>query len=322
MTFKKRTKLRILTIPFISFIIFPLCFIVSCSKGDINNMTVSQLVDYYYPPNKFQIKLNVLGQNIEAKDFTNDESLFLVKPENKPNLKCEFIPGKNQYFSSKGEVIVTYKFTKISTNEQIEKTFLVKGFKKSSFQDYIDEIYGDIKIQPTIVAKEYTASQDIWSPLLITDEYFEGLPKSKDDGIKVEVESVIANEEECYIDIYYKFSSDDEYVRKVYRVEGFKEAASFDEIINENYGEIQITPTKKALEIPLTIENWPVEKITSEYFNGLPVSKNGIDVSVIETKIDDDYLLSNILFITFKFKKEAKSTYRTIGVKFNKSFLF
>lgn len=298
----------------------PIFYVSSCSKVDLSNLTISQLVDHYYPSN-FRIELRPwVSQEIEAKDdisFPKDESIFSKKPEDQPDLDCEYIPEKNEYFPFKAEIKAAYRFTKLSTNETIEKKFLVQGFKEVPFKEYVDEIYKDVKIELTEEGKKYTASQ-YSDPSMINNLFFDGLPQSK-DGIKVEVESIKTNEQESSIEISYKFSKNGKEAMKSFTVKGFKPPTSFDEIVNEQYPEIIITPTKKALEIPLTKENWPVEKITSEYFNGLPVSKGGITVVVFETKISDDADLSNFLFISFKFSKNSSSIYRTYGVNFSRS---
>ena len=91
-------------------------------------------------------------------------------------------------------------------------------------------------------------------------------------------------------------------------VTGFKKPESLWDIVNELYPNIEITPKEDSKKLTATEENWPIEKITDEYFNGLPKSKEGIIVTIKSLS----YLPEDgCLFVDFQYSKGEQSIERT-----------
>lgn len=165
------------------------------------------------------------------------------------------------------------------------------------------EAMNNVKITANELAKEKTAYG--WTVKDITSKYFDNLP-TNGKGILVKILSVDNYPNDQKIDITIQFStiiSDGVSViteTRVYEVNGFRKE-TIDERVDRIYGDLNITPTVKGIQIPAIEENWSLKDINEENFKGLPEDQEGISVELVGLGFDDSDFLQGKIILTYKF---------------------
>lgn len=279
------------------------------SNVDLSSLSFEQVVNLLYgsikiSPKELAKEYTATEENFPINNF--NEILFNNFPKSQEGIDVK-VKEVKKYDPDQGEITIVINYSR--DGESIDKEYLIEGFaiEVKSFDEIIDELYSDVQILLTPKGEELTASKDTWTISMINQQYFYGLP-TKQEGISVNVISIETNELACLMEIKYEFSRDNDVTTRTYTVTGFKKPESLWDIVNELYPNIKITPKEDSKKLTATEENWPIEKITDEYFNGLPKSKEGIIVTIKSLS----YLPEDgCLFVDFQYSKGEQSIERT-----------
>ncbi len=287
------------------------------SSIDLSNLTFSQQVNLLYgdveiKPTSFASQLTASSDNWPISNINGQ--FFTGYPKSKNGIEVATKEVKN-YDVVNGQMTIIITYSK-QDQQPIDKEYVISGFLlesevPKSFQEKVNELYGNIKITLTNKGKQLNASPDIWDVSMINSDYFNDLPVSQ-SGITAKVLYVVANELNSTIDITYKYSDGNESITKEYTVTGFKQIARLDDLVNSVYENVQISPTNQAKALTATDSNWPLNKINSDYFNGLPTSQQGITVKATAVTCNSK---DGVLFIDFLFTKGSQKTQRTYTVE-------
>ncbi len=301
--------------------------VTSCSQQK-DGKSLEELVEKTY--SNVNISLTELSKQIEASEqywppSNIVDGFFNGLPKPKNGVSVSVI--KVDCFPNQEKIDITIRYSK--GNEYIDKNYSISGFKKveinnkpdnnpneniESLKKQVDELYGAIKITPKSKAEKLEAIASNWEKEDINSIFFDGLPESQNE-IEVEVNGIAFKPFEGKITVEYKFSKNGDSIYRIYTIEGLKkvdEENSLYKIVNELYKNVTITPTQKAKNLTATESNWTIEKITSEWFNGLPQSKEGVSVKV---KSLDFIEKEGVMFIQYEFSKDSQVLDRTYIVE-------
>ncbi len=178
-------------------------------------------------------------------------------------------------------------------NEIVNNSASNKAFNKN-----VDNFVKSLDLKPKSKYASLYANKDNWPFEKLTNEYFEGFPKAtKDNNLFVAftgISSYNAKDGEIKVNLTFQdFEDYDNSTTRTVSIKGFeKEPAR--SIINRMYGDesIQISPKwKEIAEDQQAIKSyWTKDKITSEYFDGLPQKSNGIEPKLAEVICNDSDL--------------------------------
>ena len=194
----------------------------------------------------------------------------------------------------------------------------IKGFAKEPAISIMNRLYGkdNINITPTWgkYSEDLLATEENWSIEKITDEFFNGLPQDM-YGIKAKVVDVICDSSELgQLKLKYNFYYNGEEIStRTYTVNGFAIEDPYSKV-ERVYGDVNITANEGAKKFSAIGTIWTPSKITSSWFNGLPVSKEGIDVKVKEVITDPDLESLGKIQIVYNYSKDSFSVDKTYDV--------